>query len=110
MARNPIAEFKLETPSDRSLALREVSDLIKETECRLRELQHARAGLEGIEVAAQVLSGMLTTEEFLNKVVDLRMKLTPLQVGDMDYMTGLVVKSQAQLDAEFEEDETPVRP
>jgi chromosome condensin MukBEF complex kleisin-like MukF subunit len=93
MARNPISNSKLDDPMHRSSALVSLNALLKETEGRLRELQHARAGIEGIEVAAQMLSGVVTTEEFLDKCVDLRVNLTPLTVGDMDYMTGLVVKS-----------------
>ena len=103
MSRNPIANSKLDDPMHRSSALRELNGLIKKTERRLRELQHARAAIEGLEVAAQMLSGMATTEEFLDKCVDLRMKLTPLTVGDMDYMTGLVVESPEPLDKEFDD-------
>lgn len=101
--RNPIANVKLDDYNDCQAQINNINGLILEAERSIRELKQARAGIEGLMVAAQMQSGMVTTEEFLNKVVDIRLKLQPLVIGDMDYLTGLVVKSPEVLDNEFEQ-------
>lgn len=60
---------------------------------QIRELQHALAGIETIEVAEQLLSGLLLTQEALDKIADILRKLPPLQPGDLDLLTGLRMPS-----------------
>lgn len=99
--RNPIANVKLDDYNDCQVAVNTINKLLLDAERSIRELQQARAGIEGLMVAAQMQSGMVTTSEFLNKVCDIAMHTKPMQVGDMDYLTGLVVKTPEELEAEL---------
>lgn len=60
---------------------------------QLRETQHALVGLELIMLAQQALSGLVTTDEMVGAVLAKATGLPKLQVGDIDYLTCLVVKT-----------------
>lgn len=55
----------------------------------LREVQHALLAIEVINASHQMVSGLLTTEEFLRWIKEQAEGLPEFQSGDLDYITGL---------------------
>lgn len=79
------------------------SEAHKDLQRLLREVQHAIVGLEVITIAHQAREGLLTTEEMISSIaLKTRTPPQPLQVGDMDFLTGFKVKSREEFDAELD--------
>ena len=87
-----MAKFDLTSSDGQNAACKELSKT-------LREVQHALVGVETIILAVQLLSGLCTTEEMVCSVVAKGQYLPKLQVDDIDWLTGLRVMSQAEIEA-----------
>lgn len=63
---------------------------------RLRELQYALSVVQTISLGHHLRLGLITTEELLNKAADISLSAAHVRLkpGDMDLITGLVVKTE----------------